>query len=379
MKIRVDRDALAGAVGWVARTVPARPAVPILAGILLELREAGPLVLSSSDEEASASAAVAVDAPEPGRVVVSGRLLSEIARHLPDGPIEITADATTVRVSGDGTTFTLRTLPAADYPAPPDPPPAIGAVAADVFSRAIGQVTVAAARDHALPVLTAVRFAATAETLTLACTDLYRIAVRGIPWQTAHPVSDQVALVPVRAVVGIGKTLASGADVVARLAPVGGTIGFDCPGPGGGWRRITVRLLEGGPIDYLARVAARGTDRIVATLATEAFADAVRRVSLVGERRTPVRLSFAGGRVHVAATAGEDAAATAVLPATCDADGPAEIAFNPRYLLDGLSAIDEPDVRLEFATATSPAFLVGVAPGERAPAFQYVMQPVHAR
>ena len=79
----------------------------------------------------------------------------------------------------------------------------------------------------------------------------------------------------------------------------------------------------------------------VAHVDTAALIEAVRRVSLVAERNTPVRLSFSEAMVTLEAGSGDEAQATESLEATVDGDD-ISIGFNPSYLLDGLGALDAP-------------------------------------
>ena len=76
MKFRVDRDVLADAVAWAARSLPVRPSAPVLAGLLIEAGDDG-LVLSTFDYETSARATLNADVSVEGRALVSGRLLAE--------------------------------------------------------------------------------------------------------------------------------------------------------------------------------------------------------------------------------------------------------------------------------------------------------------
>ncbi len=80
MKFQVERDVLGEAVAWVARALPSRPVVPVLAGMLLEAGDG--LVLSCFDYEVSARVAVEAEVAEPGTALVPGRLLAEITRRI---------------------------------------------------------------------------------------------------------------------------------------------------------------------------------------------------------------------------------------------------------------------------------------------------------
>lgn len=82
LKFRLNRDDFADAVAWVAKSLPARPTVPLLAGVLLTGTDNG-LTVSGFDYEVSAEVQLAAEIASPGAVLVSGRLLSDITRRCP--------------------------------------------------------------------------------------------------------------------------------------------------------------------------------------------------------------------------------------------------------------------------------------------------------
>ena len=145
MKIRVERDVLAEAVAWVARSLPARPPAPVLAGLLLKAED-GALSFSSFDYEVSARVSVDAEIEEDGTVLVSGRLLADICRALPNRPVEISTDGVRATVVCGSSRFTLHTLPVEEYPALPQMPTATGTVPGEVFASAAAQVAIAAGR-----------------------------------------------------------------------------------------------------------------------------------------------------------------------------------------------------------------------------------------
>ena len=201
MKIRVERDVLAEAVAWTARSLPARPPVPVLAGLLLKAEE-GALSLSGFDYEVSARVSVEAEVEEDGTVLVSGRLLADICRALPNRPVEISTDGVRATVVCGSSRFTLHTLPVEEYPALPQMPTATGTVPGEVFAAAAAQVAIAAGRDDTLPVLTGVRIEIEGDTVTLASTDRYRFAVREFLWKPEKPDVSAVALVPAKTLAG---------------------------------------------------------------------------------------------------------------------------------------------------------------------------------
>src|SRR5690606_2234104 len=117
MRFRDDRDVLAAAVTWTARSLPTRPPVPVLAGVRIEADTSGVVQLSSFDYEVSARSEIAADVGEPGTVLVSGRLLAEISRALPAKPVDVVLEGTKVTVTCGASRFSLLTMPVEDYPA----------------------------------------------------------------------------------------------------------------------------------------------------------------------------------------------------------------------------------------------------------------------
>ena len=353
MRFRVERDVLAEAVAWTARSLPARPPVPVLAGLLLE---AGPdgLSLSGFDYEVSARVTIAADVIEPGRALVSGRLLADISRSLPARPVEISTDGPKVQLVCGSARFSLLTLPVEDYPTLPEMPGVTGTLSSALFAAAVAQVAIAAGRDDTLPVLTGIRVEIEGDTVTLAATDRYRLAVRELSWRPETTGLDAIALVPARTLAETAKSLA-GADFVA-IALASGASGEGLMGFDGSGRRTTTRLLEGEFPKYRALLPSEALT--VADVDTASLVEAVKRVALVAERNTPVRLTFTAGELQLDAGTGDEAQASEALACALDGE-PLSIAFNPQFLLDGLGAVDSAVARLSFTTSNKPAVLTG--------------------
>jgi DNA polymerase III subunit beta len=381
VKIQVERDVLADAVAWTARALPTRPTVPVLAG--MRLHAGAELTLSSFDYDVSAQATVPVTTEEEGSVLVSGRLLAEISRSLPARPVLITSEGGKAVLSCGSATFTLLTMPEEEYPALPEMPQAAGSVGSDAFASAVSQSATAAGRDDTLPALTGVRIEIEGDVLTLISTDRYRLAVRELRWTPARPDLSAAVLVPARALAETARSLTSGAEVSIALALPGesgpdggglaaggdGMIGFE-----GGGRRTTTRLLGGEFPKYQALLPNHVSS--TAELSTGILAEAVKRVALVAERNTAVRLAFAPGELVLEAGTGEEAQAVEVLEASYDGDEPLSIAFNPQYLLDGLSAIDSDTVRMSFTEGGKPALITGKPAPEGQPDYRYLLMPI---
>lgn len=373
MKLRVERDVLAEAVVWAARGLPSRPPVPVLAGMLVEADSEGSITLSAFDYEVSARVTVPAEVDEPGSVLVLGRLLADISRNLPAQPIEVVADGSKVQLTCGSSRFRLLQMPTEEYPTLPVAPSPTGSVAGELFTQAVSQVSIAADRSDTLPILTGVRLEVRGDRMTFLATDRYRLATRDITWSPENPDIEAVVLIPARTLLDTARSLgAAGAVDVALGQAAGGEglAGFEA-----GRRRTTTRLLDG---DY-----PKVTSIFPSSVETEAVLDtatlieAVRRVSLVAERNTPVRLRFSEGQVVIDAGTGDDAQASEAVETALS--GPdIDIAFNPHYLLDGLNAVNTPFTRMAFTQSSRPAVLYGQAEAEAEAdeSYRYVLMPV---
>jgi DNA polymerase-3 subunit beta len=419
MRFIVDRDVLAEAVAWVARSLPSRPVLPILSGLLLEAAT-GSLTLSCFDYEVSARIRVDAEVAEPGTVLVPGRLLAEITRSLPPMPVEVDHGSEDVTMTCGPASFTLVTLPVKEYPRLPELPRLAGTLDGGALATAIGQVAPAASRDDTLPVITGVNVEIDGDLIRLVATDRYRLAIRELGWNPAQPDTRGTLLVPAKTLADAARMMTPGVPVrVMMRGEPGGAgalagergsgdslraadamIGFESAG-----RRLTTRLIAGEYIKYMSRFpddfASRGDMPAIP------LAEAVKRVALVAERGSPVRLSFADGRVTI--EAGTEGQARARETVAADFSGEqTTIAFSPHYLMDGLSAAltaatgaspamdkpqngvkadrnsvpagDEARIRLQFTSPTKPALITGTAKAsdDSAPDYRYLVVPLRA-
>ena len=246
MKIRLERDVLAEAVAWAARSLPVRPSVPILAGLLVRA-DADRVTFSSFDYETSAQIEVRATVADEGEALVSGRLLADISKSLPAKPVDISSDDTRMELVCGSARFTLQTLPVWDYPSLPKMPGSTGSVPSAVFAQAVSQVVVAAGRDELLPVFTGVRVEIEGETISLLATDRYRMALKELSWRPGSTQISATALVPAKVLNDTSRSMTAGEDVTLSLAAAAagdGIIGFEGHGAAGE-RQTTTRLLDG--------------------------------------------------------------------------------------------------------------------------------------
>jgi len=379
VKFRVERDVLTDAVAWTARTLPVRPSMPVLAGLLIEAGSfdgADGLVLSSFDYETSARATLSAEVSEEGRALVSGRLLSDICRSLPPKPVEFSTDGAKVMLTCGSARFSLPTLPVEDYPPIPQMPEGKGKVKSEIFSHAVAQAVTAAGRDDMLPVLTGVRVELDGDSIALLATDRFRLSQRELSWEPDSDDISAAALVPARVLGDTAKSLSGGAEITIALSTTGsgeGVIGFEGTVAGGS-RRTTTRLLDG---EFPKVRSLFPTENLTtARIDRGQLVDSLKRVALVADRNTAVQMAFADGVLTLDAGSGEDAMASESLEATIEGDD-ITTGFNPQYLLDGLSVIESPFVELAFTQASKPVVICGLdsLEGEPTSEFKYLLMP----
>jgi DNA polymerase-3 subunit beta len=375
VKIRLERDVLAEAVQWAARSLPLRPSVPILAGLLVRADAEG-VTFSSFDYETSAQIHVTAAVADEGQALVSGRLLADISRSLPPKPVDITADDIRMELICGSARFTLQTLPVADYPSLPPMPQATGTVPSATFAQAVAQVVVAAGRDELLPVFTGVRVEIEDDTISLLATDRYRMALKELIWNPSRPQISATALVPARVLSETSRSMTAGEEVTLSLSDGGagdGIIGFEGHGPAGE-RQTTTRLLDG-EFPKVRHIMDTPALMNVRVSSAEAIA-AAKRVALVAERNTSLRMLVGDGFVTLEAATGDQAQASEAVEATIDQPGGGDpvvtaAGFNPSYLLDGLGAFDTPYVNFAFTAPSKPCQLTGLATLDGSPLADY--------
>jgi len=353
LKFRLVRDDFAEAVAWVARTLPARPTVPVLAGVLLAGSDDG-LTISGFDYEVSAEVRLAAEIASPGTALVSGRLLSDITRALPNKPVDVHVEGTRVSIACGSAKFSLPTMAVEDYPTLPGLPDETGALSSDVFTEAIGQVAVAAGRDDTLPMLTGIRVEISGESVVLAATDRFRLAVRELTWSAAAPDVEAAVLVPAKTLSEAAKSGTDGAEVHLSLG-AGPAVGKDgLLGISGNGKRSTTRLLDAEFPKFRQLLPTEHT--AMATVGVAELTEAIKRVALVADRGAQVRMEFSADVLRLSAGADDVGRAEEDVPVQF-AGEPLTIAFNPTYLTDGLGSLHSGRVSFGFTTPSRPAVL----------------------
>ena len=349
MKFQVNRDVFSEAVSFAVKMLPQRTTLPILSGVLIEAADAG-LTLSSFDYEVSTRAAISADVEDDGRILVSGRLLADIASRLPNAPVHFSTEGSKISVKCGSASFTLLSMPVEEYPTLPVVSEKTGVLPAESFSTAVSQVAVAASRDDVTPVITGVQLEVGENSLSLVATDRYRVAIREIEWEasgarSAEPIT---ALVPARTLTEIGKTFGHSGTISVAItsADERELIAFSAD------NKTVTSLLIKGNFPPVRRLFPESVDNY-AVLNTADLMEAVRRVSLVLEREAALRFTFTIDGLTLEAIGSEQAQASETIDGHLNG-ADTVVSLKPQFLLDGLGAVHSEFVRISFTKTDNP-------------------------
>ncbi|MGW9166117.1 DNA polymerase III subunit beta [Agromyces sp. NPDC055658] len=350
MKFQVNRDVFSEAVSFAVKLLPQRTTLPILSGVLIQANADG-LVLSSFDYEVSSQTEIQADVEEPGTVLVSGRLLAEIAGRLPNAPVRVATEESRISVSCGSASFTLLSMPVEEYPSIPEIGEQSGLVPAEEFAAAVAQVAVAASRDDVTPVITGVQLEVRENSLGLVATDRYRVAVREIDWDGGNVGGDGdtvTALVPARTLQEVGKTFGHSGNISVAITNRDDRelIAFSAD------KKTVTSLLIKGNFPPVRRLFPDTVDNY-AVMNTADLIEATRRVALVLEREAALRYSFTADGLTLEAIGSEQAQASESIDAILTGDDTV-VSLKPQFLLDGLGAVHSEYVRISFTKTENP-------------------------
>ncbi|ONI69909.1 DNA polymerase III subunit beta [Kribbella sp. ALI-6-A] len=348
MKLVADQQELAAGIGWVAKGLPHRTSTPILLGLLLT---AGPdrATIAGTDHAISTQLALDCQVDAEGTCLVPGRMLAEIVKLLPPGPVTLAAADNRFTVRCGDAVYTLPLLPVIDYPATTDAEAEHrAAVDAAEFAAAVGQVAVSAARDDVVPALAGINLSFADETVELASTDRYRLGIARVG--LTSPVQPFDVLVPAKALVDLtrafaadgGQLLLSVADETLLLHNL--------------TRSARVRTLSGPYLPY-RRIVPDETP-IRATVERAALRDVVKRLSVVADGMTPIWLEYGVGSLRVRAGSADDASGAETLAASGTGDS-LTVAFTGQLLLDAINSFGTSHLTASYTGARKPAVLTG--------------------
>ena len=361
LKATCSRDDLLRGLGIVSRGVSTRTTVQILAGILLDAND-GKLSLAATDMELSLRTTVEAKIESEGSVVVPGRLLLDIARLLPETEVSLEhrLEEAVVEVRCGSASYRLHTYNPEDFPRLPDTQGVeLHEVGRETLLETVARVSRFASRDESRPVLTGVLVHFEPGKLVMAATDSYRLSVKETSLEGSVP--ELEAIVPARALGELSRIAGEAEKIV--LGVYENQVVF---GTGDAW--LTTRRIDGQFPNYKQLVPEAFEHEVA--LPREELLDVVRRVSVMAQRNSPLRLRFAEGELVVSAQTQDVGEARESLPASFGAEA-LEIGFNAEFLRDGVESVGGETVRLKLISPLRPAVLQGEADD-----FLYLIMPI---
>ena len=374
MKVSCLQENLARGLSIVARAVAPRSTLPVLGNILVAT-DNGRLRLSATNLEMGISFWIGAKIEEEGSTTVPARTFVDLVNTLPNDAVsmELTIRNQTLNVRCGAFNNDIKCIDAQDFP--PLPPSDLDdglALDAEDLRAMIHQVTFAASMDDARPVLTGVLVEVDDKALTMAAADGFRLSVRTA--QLASSAPGQIsAIIPARALSELARVLGANDDsVTMSLPPNRGQVIFRAKDV-----ELVSQLIDGTFPDYRGIIPNSFTSRSV--LSTNAFLKACKAADIFArEAAHSARLRITPGSelepgtVEISATAAETGSNETTVDATIEGDA-VEIAFNVRFLVDVLGAVDTPNVALETSSASSPGVVRPVGRDD----FLHVIMPMH--
>ena len=350
LKLTCSREDFVSRLAVVSRAVSTRSSVQILAGVLLRA-EGGELHLAATDMELSLRTSLDAQVDVEGPVVVPGRLLADLARLLPEPELQIEhrPDEGTVHITCGAASYRLHTYSAEDFPRLPEIDASqIFTVDSEALLETVAQVSRSASRDESRPVLTGILARFEAGKLVMAATDSYRLAVK----ETDLPGSTQEleAIIPARALTELTRIAG---DAELEVGVQENQVAFRT-----GDAVLTTRRIDG-QFPNVKQLLPEQFEHVVTMPRTELL-EVVRRVSVMAQRNSPLRLRFAEGEVTVSAQTQDVGEAKESLPVQFAGD-PLEIGFNAEFLREGIETMAEDEIRLRLISPLRPAVIEGGA------------------
>lgn len=365
MQLSLPQAQLLQSLNIINRTISSRSVLPILTGVLLEARD-GALRLVGSDNETWMELSVPATVAAAGSLVVPARYLMELVRRIPYGQVSLNVNATqrSLNVSWGRGKLAVHGFDAAEFPMIPQ---VVGEAELEIgrldLLRMIRQTHFALSADATRAAFTGTLVTRDDDRLTLVTTDGFRLALSAT--RVALPAEQELgAIVP-------GRVLGDLAAIIDGEGPsIQVTMSKQLMSFRSGPLQVVTRLLEGHfppyrqviPRDFPTSIQ---TDRTALEQACDLASAALR------ESGQAMRLELSPERLLIQANAPERGDLEEEIPVQFEGE-PMKVAFNPRYFVEGVRAVETQEVRCRFTGPGSAACVYGKGQDN----FLYVVLPV---
>lgn len=366
MIIKLVQSDFLTALQTVQKGASSQSTLPILTGIKIKAEKPARVILQSTDLELSIEAACEATVKKEGTVVVTGKLLVDIIRHLPDGAIELSSedDEKSVAVRAETASFKIKTMPPEDFPAFPE----VGAektvdIEAQTFVEMIKQTGKAVSRDETRPVLTGALLNIEEKNLLMVATDSYRLAIKSVGTKTAGANKISI-LIPARALEEAQRALA-GTKGKVRLSTDENLLKIEAENT-----TIVSRLIEGQFPNYKQLIPNETLLRV--EVDKQEMISSISRVALLAQKNMSVKMAVDGQKIRVQAATQGVGEAQETVKAKTKGESVGEMAFNAQYLLDGLQSAMGEKIVLEFTGPVNP----GIIKSSDTDDYLYLIMPI---
>lgn len=361
MWIKVVKNDLDGMLKNIVRAVSTRTTLPVLTGIYIKSK-GQKVILRGTDLEITVETLCPAKVEDEGEVVIPARAFSELVKNLEDGQIEIKTDSsgTEVEIIGKNSLYKLRTFPSEEFPQGKGVPEGKKVViSGGEFREALKKVVKAASRDETRLSLTGVYMESGKNSLTLAATDSYRLAVVNL---RCNECSDGiVSLIPSRALDELSKMIED--DILELIISESQLVVSQ-----NNWTFFS-RLIDGQfPAFKQLFPDESFIDLIVST---EDFNKALKRASVVLQNN-PVKIEVSEKEVHIKGINSDLGEAEELIEG--ESSGSIEIAFNYTYLIEGVQNITSDKIKIEIQEGLKPAVIRPLGEED----FSYLLMPVRS-
>lgn len=362
MKASLARAELLTALSIINKGLSSRTTLPILSGVLLR-SDGDRLVLNSTDLDVSVQTSVPARIERNGSTVLPGKLFGDIVRSLDEGAVNIDVEGGSASVTCGTSAFTLKTLPAEEFPRFPEMD-AENEVTLDsaTFSEMVQKVTRAVSRDETRPVLTGALVEMKNGSLTMVATDSYRLCL--VETEPGAGQQDFEAVIPGRALDDVSRLVTDEESVVISAAQNQISFRF-------GDSVFVTRRIEGVFPNFRQLLPTEWETQV--TVDKDELLAAVKRVSLMAQHSAPLRVAVAPEErtLTLSAQTHDVGEATEVIEA--DAQGQAvEMAFNHSYLADGIAGAESEKITIDIISPMKP----GVIRSTEGMKYTYLLMPV---
>ncbi|HKJ36476.1 MAG TPA: DNA polymerase III subunit beta [Solirubrobacterales bacterium] len=364
MKITADRDPLLDALQAAARALSTRSTLPSLGGILLTVQD-GAATARATDMELGLTVGIEADAEGDGSILLPGRLLTDVARALPPGPVTIAERSAEhdVELTAGTASFHIKVLPTDDFPRLPEFEGEAIRMPAGALAETVERVARAASRDEVRPILTGILVSVDGSTLTMVATDSYRLSVKHTQLEQA-PSQSFEANVPARAMRELARIVSQTGAEEVEIALPGSQIVFRA-GP----YVLSSRLIEGQFPSY-RQLLPDSFDHDV-RLPTKELLDVCKRIRHLAQRNAPLRLGFSEGELTISAETPEIGDAKESMPCAFEGEE-LVIAFNPQFFIEGIESIEGDELVLRLTSPLRPGLLQQAGDED----FSYLAMPI---